>query len=60
MCPADGWVVIHNSEHLCGSLDKALLGGGNKSGLLSVLVRESSALAAAQVGIEGKGMMNSV
>ena len=49
MCPADGWVVIHNSEHLCGAMDKNLFGGGNKCGLLSVLLRENSAAAAAQV-----------
>ena len=49
MCPADGWVIIQNSEHICGSLDKNLFGGGNKSGLLSVLLRENSVLASAQV-----------
>jgi len=48
MCPADGWVVFQNSEHLCGSLDKSQIGGGNKASLLSVLLRENSEIAAAQ------------
>jgi len=48
MCPADGYVCFQNSEHMCGSLDKALLGGGNKTGLFAVLFREHSAEVSAQ------------
>eukprot|EP00965_Chrysotila_dentata_P149120 4925272-Pleurochrysis_carterae.AAC.1 len=49
MCPKDGWVIFQNSEHICGVLDKALLGGGTKDGLFCVLLRDNGADAAAQV-----------
>ena len=39
MCPNDGYVVIQNSELLCGNIDKACI-GGNKKGLVCVLVRD--------------------
>ena len=34
----DGWVVFQNSELLCGTLNKEIMGGGKKS-LLYVLLR---------------------
>ena len=39
MCPNDGYVVIQNSELLCGNIDKNTI-GGNKKGLICVLVRD--------------------
>ena len=41
MCPDDGYVVIQNSELLCGNIDKNCI-GGNKKGLICVLVRDFS------------------
>ena len=39
MCPNDGYVVIQNSELMCGNIDKNCI-GGNKKGLICVLVRD--------------------
>ena len=39
MCSNDGYVVIQNSELLCGNIDKNCI-GGNKKGLICVLVRD--------------------
>ena len=39
MCPNDGYVIIQNSELLCGNIDKNCI-GGNKKGLICVLVRD--------------------
>jgi len=33
-------VVIRNGEHLCGVLDKALLGSGSKSNIFYLLMRD--------------------
>lgn len=41
MCPRDGYVIIHNSELLCGNLCKKTLGGSNK-GLFFNLIRNFS------------------
>jgi DNA-directed RNA polymerase III subunit RPC1 len=30
MCPNDGYVVIKNSEFLCGNVDKSVVGEGSK------------------------------
>eukprot|EP00300_Choanocystis_sp_HF-7_P018645 c20097_g2_i2.p1 GENE.c20097_g2_i2~~c20097_g2_i2.p1 ORF type:complete len:1413 (-),score=323.94 c20097_g2_i2:41-4279(-) len=48
MCEKDGYVVIRNSELLCGSLDKKLLGSGNRNSVFSVLMREISPRYATQ------------
>ena len=47
MCPNDGWVVIHNSELLCGVVDKAIIGDGNKKSMFYVVLRDFGAKAAA-------------
>jgi len=47
MCPDDGFVSFYDSEHISGYLDKSLLGGGSKSSLFAVLLRDHSAEAAA-------------
>ena len=33
-------VVIHNSEHMCGALDKASLGSGSKTNIFYILLRD--------------------
>lgn len=47
MCPDDGYVCFHGSEHLSGVLDKSILGGGSKNSLFNVLLRDHSAEASA-------------
>ena len=33
-------VVIHNSQHMCGSLDKSTLGSGSKNNVFYILLRD--------------------
>ena len=40
-------VVIYNSEHLCGALDKASLGSGSKNNIFYILLRDYSQEVAA-------------
>ncbi|XP_055374770.1 DNA-directed RNA polymerase III subunit RPC1 [Condylostylus longicornis] len=40
MCVKDSWVVIRNSELLCGSMDKATLGSGTKNCIFYVILRD--------------------
>ena len=47
MCPDDGFVCFYQSEHLCGVLDKSILGGGSKASLFAALLRDHSAEASA-------------
>jgi DNA-directed RNA polymerase III subunit RPC1 len=42
MCHKDGWVVIKNSEHMCGNLGKITMGGESKTGLMYALIRDNS------------------
>ena len=46
LCLADGWVVIYNSEIMCGIIDKAII-GDNKSGMFYTVLREHGSEAAA-------------
>ena len=46
MCARDGYVVIRNSECMCGNWAKSTV-GGDKSGLLYSLIRDHSAHHAA-------------
>jgi DNA-directed RNA polymerase III subunit RPC1 len=39
-CPKDGWVCIQNSELICGVIDKAMVGDGNKNSVFAVLMRD--------------------
>ena len=48
MCPDDGFVCYHDSELISGVMEKSTLGGGSKSGLFAVLLRDHSAEASAQ------------
>lgn len=40
MCIKDSYVIIRNSELLCGSLDKGTLGSGSKSSIYYVILRD--------------------
>jgi len=44
---SDGYVIIKNSEHLCGNLAKKTMGGGSKEGLFYSLIRDNTVEVAA-------------
>ena len=50
MCHKDGWVIIRNSELMCGNLCKTTMGGGTKNqmGLFYTLIRENNSHNAAR------------
>ena len=47
MDPTDTYVVIRNSELLCGMMDKSILGSGNKKSIFHLLLRDFGPDAAA-------------
>lgn len=40
MCPNDGWLVIRNSEIMCGRMDKSTVGSGKKDSIFYVILRD--------------------
>ena len=48
LCPNDGWLVINNSDLLCGVIDKAIIGDGNKNSMLYVILRDFGDIEAAK------------
>jgi DNA-directed RNA polymerase III subunit RPC1 len=40
MSPNDGYLVIQNSEIMCGVMDKATVGDGNKKSVFAVIQRD--------------------
>ncbi|KAI9595031.1 beta and beta-prime subunits of DNA dependent RNA-polymerase [Syncephalis fuscata] len=48
MCPNDGYLVIRNSEVMCGVMDKATVGDGNKNSLFYVILRDYGPIEAAK------------
>ncbi|KAG0021924.1 hypothetical protein BGZ81_008743 [Podila clonocystis] len=48
MCRNDGYLVIHNSEIMCGVLDKSIVGDGNKSSLFYIVMRDYGSIEAAK------------
>ncbi|KAL4255325.1 DNA-directed RNA polymerase subunit [Pleurotus pulmonarius] len=40
MSPNDGWLVIVNSEIMCGVMDKAIVGSGKKKSIFGVMLRD--------------------
>jgi DNA-directed RNA polymerase III subunit RPC1 len=40
MCSNDSFIVIHNSELICGALDKGVLGSGSKNNVFYLLLRD--------------------
>ena len=47
LSPNDGWLVIVNSEVMCGVMDKAIVGSGKKASIFGVLNRDYGANEAA-------------
>lgn len=39
-CAADGFVVVRNSELLCGQVDKSILGSGSRSNVFYLMLRD--------------------
>lgn len=40
MCPNDGWLVIRNSEVMCGLMDKSTVGAGKKDSIFYIILRD--------------------
>ncbi|KAI1098680.1 beta and beta-prime subunits of DNA dependent RNA-polymerase [Jackrogersella minutella] len=40
MCPNDGWLVVRNSEIMCGRMDKSTVGAGKKESIFYVILRD--------------------
>ncbi|KAH8671184.1 DNA-directed RNA polymerase III subunit RPC1 [Xylariales sp. PMI_506] len=40
MCPRDGWLVVRNSEVMCGRMDKSTVGSGKKDSIFYVIMRD--------------------
>lgn len=40
LCKADGFVVVRNSELLCGQVDKSILGSGSKSNIFYLMLKD--------------------
>ncbi|KAJ1653024.1 DNA-directed RNA polymerase III subunit C1 (rpo31) [Dispira simplex] len=49
LCPNDGYVIIQNSEIMCGSMDKAIVGGSKSSSVLFFILKNYGGTAAAEV-----------
>ncbi|KAG5262768.1 hypothetical protein AALO_G00278690 [Alosa alosa] len=47
LCSNDSFVVIQNSELMCGSLDKGTLGSGSKNNIFYILLRDWGQMEAA-------------
>ncbi|KAK2866790.1 hypothetical protein Q7C36_002846 [Tachysurus vachellii] len=47
LCHNDSYVVIQNSELLCGSMDKGTLGSGSKNNIFYILLRDWGQMEAA-------------
>ncbi len=48
MCPNDGWVLIRNSQLMCGNIGKTIIGGGSKDGLVYSLIKDNNPNVAAE------------
>lgn len=40
LCKVDGFVVVRNSELLCGQVDKSILGSGSKSNIFYLMLKD--------------------
>lgn len=40
LCSCDSFVVIYNSQHMCGCLDKSALGSGSKTNIFYIQLRD--------------------
>ncbi|KAI8370510.1 uncharacterized protein BYT42DRAFT_502192 [Radiomyces spectabilis] len=48
LCPNDGWLVVQDSEIMCGLVDKAVVGDGNKNSVFYVILRDYGPIEAAK------------
>lgn len=46
--PNDGWLVIRNSEVMCGVMDKATIGSGKKDNVFYIMLRDFGPAVAAE------------
>ena len=46
--PNDGWLVIRNSEVMCGVMDKSTIGSGKKDNVFYIMLRDYGPVAAAE------------
>ncbi|RAK72832.1 DNA-directed RNA polymerase III core subunit RPO31 [Aspergillus fijiensis CBS 313.89] len=46
--PKDGWLVIRNSEVMCGVMDKSTIGSGKKDNVFYIMLRDYGPAAAAE------------
>ncbi|KAJ1819476.1 DNA-directed RNA polymerase III subunit C1 (rpo31) [Coemansia sp. RSA 2599] len=49
LCPRDGYLIIRNSEIMCGALDKKVVGDGNKDTVFFIALRDYGTQEAAQL-----------
>lgn len=47
LSPNDGWLVVVNSEIMCGVMDKATVGSGKKKSIFGVIMRDYGSVEAA-------------
>ncbi|KAJ2688348.1 DNA-directed RNA polymerase III subunit C1 (rpo31) [Coemansia spiralis] len=47
LCPNDGYLIIRNSEMICGTLDKSIVGEGKKTSMFFVALRDYGTTEAA-------------
>jgi DNA-directed RNA polymerase III subunit RPC1 len=48
MSPNDGWLVVLNSEVMCGVMDKSTVGSGNQKSIFGVILRDYGPQEASQ------------
>ena len=48
-CINDGFVVIKNSELMCGNIDKSIIGSSSKSGIVFALIKDNTESMAIEV-----------
>ncbi|OJJ44422.1 hypothetical protein ASPZODRAFT_18612 [Penicilliopsis zonata CBS 506.65] len=46
--PNDGWLVVRNSEVMCGVMDKSTIGSGKKDNIFYIMLRDYGPAAAAE------------
>ncbi|KAL3466153.1 hypothetical protein BJX64DRAFT_22872 [Aspergillus heterothallicus] len=46
--PNDGWLVVRNSEVMCGVMDKSTVGSGKKDNIFYIMLRDFGPAAAAE------------
>ncbi|KAJ1964136.1 DNA-directed RNA polymerase III subunit C1 (rpo31) [Dipsacomyces acuminosporus] len=49
LCPNDGYLIVHNSEIMCGILDKSIVGDGKKESIFFIALRDYGTEEAASI-----------